>query len=283
MPNSMQKNGRKRGRRKFLKTITLGAGALALPASGAHGDPSQKATVGPAPSKPPAPLPQEPIGYPRTFTGAHRKMLAFPLGGVGAGSVSLGGRGQLTEWWIFNRPDKGNSPEYAFPSIWVDSKKRKPIARVLEARIMPPYEGSSGLGSANVPGLPRLASSRFTGEFPLARIDFEDPELPVTVSLEAFTPFIPLDADESGLPVAVLRYHVANPAASKARVSIAFSIENPVGDQGRANEYRQGSGLAGLLMRNPFLAAKDPLDRVTVFMIPVRKWSDGTADSLDAH
>ena len=259
MPNSMQKNGRKRGRRKFLKTITLGAGALALPASGAHGDASQKATVGPAPSKPPAPLPQEPIGYPRTFTGAHRKMLAFPLGGVGAGSVSLGGRGQLTEWWIFNRPDKGNSPEYAFPSIWVDSKKRKPIARVLEARIMPPYEGSSGLGSANVPGLPRLASSRFTGEFPLARIDFEDPELPVTVSLEAFTPFIPLDADESGLPVAVLRYHVANPAALKARVSIAFSIENPVGDQGRANEYRQGSGLAGLLMRNPFLAAKDPL------------------------
>ena len=255
MSNSIKKNGRKRGRRKFLKTITLGAGALAVPANAARREESPKAS---APSASPAAPTHATIDYPRVFTGALRKMLAFPLGGVGAGSIALGGRGQLEEWWILNRPDKGNSPEYAFPSIWVEGKKRKPIARVLEARFMPPYEGSSGLGSANVPGLPRLASSTFTGEFPLAKVDFDDPDLPVQVSLEAFTPFIPLDADESGLPVAVLRYHVSNPAASKTKVSIAFSIENPVGDQGRANEYRQGHGLEGLLMRNPFLAAKDP-------------------------
>ena len=259
MSNSIKRNGRKRGRRKFLKQITLGAGALALPRNRARGEGAQQAPARPEGAKPPAPSPHEPIDYPRVFTGARRKMLAFPLGGVGAGSISLGGRGQLQEWWIFNRPDKGNSPEYAFPSIWVEGKKRKPIARVLETRFMPPYEGSSGLGSANVPGLPRLASCTFTGEFPLARIDFEDAEFPVKVSLEAFTPFIPLEADDSGLPVAVLRYRVSNPAASKTRVSIAFSIENPVGEQGRANEYRQASGLEGLLMRNPFLGAKDPL------------------------
>ena len=48
-------------------------------------------------------------------------MISFPLGGVGAGSIGLGGRGQLQEWWIFNRPDKGKSPQYAFPAIWVES------------------------------------------------------------------------------------------------------------------------------------------------------------------
>ena len=32
------------------------------------------------------------------------------------------------------------------------------------------------------------------------------------------------------------------------------------------------------LQGSPVLSAKDTLDRVTVFMIPVRKWSDGTAD-----
>ncbi|MEN6606912.1 MAG: GH116 family glycosyl-hydrolase, partial [Bryobacteraceae bacterium] len=106
------------------------------------------------------------------------------------------------------------------------------------------------------PGLPRLESCTFTGDYPLARIDFQDSDLPVSVSLEAFTPFIPRDADESGLPVAVLRYRVFNRAKTKATVSIAYSIDNPVGGTGRTNDYREGT-LPGLFMRNPFLAASD--------------------------
>ena len=42
------------------------------------------------------------IAYPRVFSGRQTKMIAFPLGGVGAGSLSLGGRGQLRDWEIFN-------------------------------------------------------------------------------------------------------------------------------------------------------------------------------------
>ena len=79
------------------------------------------------------------IQYPRVFRGPHLKMISFPLGGVGAGSLGLGGRGQLRDWEIFNRPQRGFSPQYAFPSIWVQSGDAKPIARVLEARILPPY------------------------------------------------------------------------------------------------------------------------------------------------
>ena len=37
------------------------------------------------------------------------------------------------------------------------------------------------------------------------------------------------------------------------------------------------------LQGSPVLSARDTLDRVTVFMIPVRRWSDGTADAVDAH
>ena len=167
--------------------------------------------------------------------GRELKMIAFPLGGVGAGSVSLGGRGQLRDWEIFNRPNKGFSPNYALPSIWVRAGSAKPVARVLEARILPPYEGESGLGSNNAPGLSRLEGAKFTGEYPLARIDFEDRSLPVKVLLEAFSPFIPHEADESGLPVAILRYRVSNPSATPATVSIAFSIDNPMKGQNRAD------------------------------------------------
>jgi non-lysosomal glucosylceramidase len=199
--------------------------------------------------------------YPRVFSGGQLKMIAFPLGGVGAGSISLGGRGQLRDWEIFNKPNKGFSPAYAFPAIWARAGDAKPVTRVLEARILPPYEGQTGLGSNNAPGLSRLESAKFIGEYPLARVDFEDRSLPVKVSLEAFSPFIPHEADESGLPVAVLRYRVTNPGPGKAAVSIAFSIDNPTkGDNRKAdNQTLDSSTLRGLAMRSPELAPEDPM------------------------
>lgn len=257
----------KTGRRTFLKTVTAGAGAISIPGARATGggrppigkrSEAEKASARPA------------LEYPRISTGAQTKMISFPLGGIGAGSLGLGGRGQLRDWEIFNKPQKGNSPQYAFASIWAQQGSNTPVARVLEARIAPPYEGFLGLGFANVPGLPRLESCTFMGEFPLASIAFHDPDLPVEITLEAFTPFIPLDADDSGLPVAILRYRARNSGSAKASAAIALSIENPVGQQrvegvdftgsyGRVNDHMEGKGIAGLLMRNPHLPAEDPL------------------------
>ncbi len=239
-------------RRTFLKQMTLAGAATQADAQ----------TVPSTSQAPPSPTAAEPA-YPRVFTGRRLTALAFPLGGVCAGCISLGGRGQLRDWEIFNRPDKGNAPAYAFPAIWVQAGNREPIARVLESRIQPPFEGSSGLGSNNAPGLTRLASATFTGEFPLARIDFADSALPVKVSLEAFSPFVPHEPDESGLPVAILRYRVTNPGAVSAKVSIAWSIDNPTGHiqpkDTRINEYRTSERLAGIRMTNPELPADHAL------------------------
>jgi non-lysosomal glucosylceramidase len=211
------------------------------------------------------------VGYPRRFRGRQLRMISFPLGGVAAGSLGLGGRGQLVNWEIFNRPNKGYRPPYAFPAIWAQAGDGKAVARVLESRLLPPYEGQDGLGSNNVPGLSRLESATFTGEYPLAHIEFADRLLPVRVELDAFSPFIPQEPDDSGLPVAILRYRATNPGAAVATVGIAFSIENPVNtkedndnarlksDAGRRNEYRSERGIAGLVMSNPALTADDPM------------------------
>jgi uncharacterized protein (DUF608 family) len=154
------------------------------------------------------------------------------------------------------------------------------VARILEARLAPPYEGASGLGTRNAPGLGRLAGASFTGEYPLARIGFRDARLPVKVALEAFTPMIPLDAEESGLPVAVLRYRVANPGAARARVSVAFVLDNPVGTgEARRNEFRDGKDLAGYLLTNPSLAADAPANGS--FALCVRGVGDGRLTHLD--
>jgi non-lysosomal glucosylceramidase len=250
------------GRRGFIKGIVAGVSLPGLPPLAAA---QAQRTVT--------------AEYPRSFSGRQLAMIAFPLGGIGTGSISLGGRGQLRDWEIFNRPDKGRSPSYAFPSIWAKRGNSKPVARVLEARLMPPYAGSSGLGSDNAPGLSRLAGATFTGEFPMAHIAFQDASLPVRVTLEAFSPFIPLDPDASGLPVAVLRYRVHNPGPGAAQVSIAFSIDSPVGGEGRVNEFRaEGAGLQGLFMSNPQLKETDPLHGS--FALSVLESGDGRVSYL---
>jgi len=73
---------------------------------------------------------------PRIFKGRKLREVAFPLGGVGTGTVSLGGRGDLRDWEIFNRPNKGRWLPYTFPAIWAEGEKS--VARVLEARPSPP-------------------------------------------------------------------------------------------------------------------------------------------------
>jgi len=256
-----KRRGKKYARRDFFKKVAAG-GALAPTLSGWA---SSGQAGKPTPTKPSPAVPAEgeatpQIHFARTFTGRNLKMLALPLGGIGTGTISLGGRGQLRDWEIFNRPDKGNTLDYCFPALWVEAQGRKPVARVLEAEIQPPYDvTSSGYGSANVPGLPRLRAATFTGAYPFARVEFRDEKLPVRVRLEAFNPLVPLDVEASGLPVAILRYSLRNAGSAPAKVGVAFSLQNPVGKEGRQSAFREEAGLSGLFMDNPFLAATDPL------------------------
>jgi uncharacterized protein (DUF608 family) len=255
-----KRNGTKYQRREFLKKVAV-SGALAttsesFPAVAKAAKPS-RAQGAPELNAPRAST--YAINYPRVFTGPHLKTIAFPLGGIGTGTISLGGRGQLRDWEIFNRPDKGNSPEYAFAAVWAQADGEKPVARVLESRIGPPYEGSSGLGANNVPGLPRLDDARFTGAYPFAQIDFQDSTLPVIVRLEAFNPLVPLDVEASELPVAILHYALKNSKSVPVKVGLAWSVQNPMGEEGRQATFRQEEGAAGLYMDNPFLPATGPL------------------------
>jgi uncharacterized protein (DUF608 family) len=203
----------------------------------------------------------EEIAFPRVFTGRKLARISCPLGGIGTGGIGLGGRGNLQDWQIFNRPDYGNALEFAFPSLWVKTAGAAAYSAVLERRLLPPYDlHEEGLGSADVPGLPRLAEAKFYGSFPISRIEFEDADCPVHATLEAFSPFQPLDADASGLPCAVLDYKIHNPGASTAEAVIAWSISNPVGGtDSRKNEPHSSAGITGLLMTNPALAADDPI------------------------
>ncbi len=142
----------------------------------------------------------------------------------------------------------------------------------VEARREPPYAASHGLPPAQVWGLARLASARFIGAYPFARVEFTDTQFPLSVSLEAFNPFIPLNDKDSGLPVAVLRYALTNPGKRAASVSIVGSMLNPVGFDGgdhpgsrrhpdfgeNSNEFVTDSPVAGIRMSGSKHPADDP-------------------------
>ena len=131
---------------------------------------------------------------------------AFLLGGIGTGNVSIGARGEFRDWEIFNKPNKGCVLPYSFFAIWVKEEGEAPVTKVLESRISPPYSDSHGLNPGQVAGMPRFEKSQLRGEYPFVWVKLQDKGMPVEVCLEAFTPFIPLNPGDSGIPCAVLIY-----------------------------------------------------------------------------
>jgi len=193
---------------------------------------------------------------------ADAQAVAFPLGGIGTGNVWLGRRGNLCDWEIFNHPGKGMVNPNSFFCLRVQVGNKAPVCRILEGPLPPPYTEAQGYQPFTAVGLPHFRSTRFFGEYPLAQVLFHDPAVPVEVGLEAFTPLIPLDADESGIPCAVLTYAVTNPGRETASISLVGSLMNPIGEihvntlgnivpddigQNR-NTYRQTGGVSGVFL-----------------------------------
>ncbi|MBN2449231.1 MAG: hypothetical protein JXR77_02515 [Lentisphaeria bacterium] len=196
----------------------------------------------------------------RSYRREFLTRIAMPLGGIGTGTVSLGGRGNLLDWEIRNRPNKtGETAEnyglrdYGAPSLFLVCARRLGEARVLravEGVLRPPYEGSHGCQAA-FHGLPRFRRCTFHAAYPLAQVCLEDEDVPLRLRLEAFNPLVPGNADDSGLPVAVLRFVLGNPGDTPVEATVCGSLCNLTAGAERSNRFREGDGMRGL-----FLAAE---------------------------
>ncbi len=209
---------------------------------------------------------------PKSSFDAAATALAFPLGGIGTGNVSLGARGELRDWEIFNSPAKGSILPNTFFALRVQSPGQPPVARVLEGALQPPFNLSHGYHPSQNGGLPRFASSTFRGQYPFAHVDLDDPSVPVHVSLEAFTPLIPLNPEDSGIPCASLTYTLTNRSSEPVAITLVGSLCNPVGGvrfdpfmniahsrKGKTlNQARHESGFRGVYMTADEIAGDDP-------------------------
>ena len=199
--------------------------------------------------------------YDETATAAK-----FLLGGIGTGNISIGSRGNLCDFEIFNKPQKGFNAPYNFFTIRTcsvssetDSDYSQQVqTRVLEAQLQPPYDHSHGFVAWEAGGLPRFTHTEMSAAYPFAQIKFIDEVMPVGVKLEAFTPFIPLNTDDSSLPCAIFTYEVSNLSEHPLMVSLAASMPNltnykecdiwnkPLFRDDGKNTYVNGKGFRGI-------------------------------------
>jgi uncharacterized protein (DUF608 family) len=186
----------------------------------------------------------------------HLAQIALPLGGIGTGTVSLGGRGDLKDWEIMNRPAKGFNPGSPFFAIWLKTADGKTWTRALQGPVERfQYNGPFGVKDATNPGLPCFRDCSFDGGYPFGRVNLADSDLPVAVKIKAFNPLVPADVDASGIPIAVLSYEVTNHAAQDMIVSVCGAIQNFIGNDGtksaaskNKNQFRRGRAVQGIFM-----------------------------------
>lgn len=199
-------------------------------------------------------------GSPHIYTGRSLDEIAFPLGGIGTGSVSLGGWGQLRDWEIMNRPAKGRTMPNAFFCVRVVEPGEAPAVKTLQG----PAGGTHRNGGHSAhrdsgEGLPHFRECVFRGEYPVAEVELSDSDFPVSAKLVAFNPFVPLDAEASGLPMAVLLYTITNHSSTPLKVSVMGNLTNIVGEEeGRVNASRKSDALQGLLLSTRKYAKDHP-------------------------
>ena len=229
-----------------------------------------------------APMPPtRPFNSP--YEGSQLDHLAFPLGGLGAGMFCVEGTGALTHFSLQNRPDVWNSP-VAFAAISIRQPEGPNIARVLEGPVPAwkpffPFDrhwrGSGTGAGTNTFGLPRFNAAKFTARFPFAEIELGDPEVPLACSLTGWSPFLPGNADDSGLPAGALEYKFKNNTAAPIEAVWSFHLRHflarPVLNVPltKVDESQATTGMPG-----GFILRQGPVPEDTTIKTDLAAWTD---------
>jgi len=203
-------------------------------------------------------------GRKEVYRGQELETVAMPIGGVCAGQVYLTGDGRLAEWKIFNQRNfsgygatnyqAGRKPDLSLDqgaALWIESPQGR-MVRTIDQR-----------------GFEEVT---FCGRYPIATVRYRDRGVPVEVELEAFSPFIPLNAEDSALPATILHYTVRNRSSLPLRVTLAGWLENAVNRHSgqelagvRFNEIQTGNGATTVLCRAKSAAVKAARREPVVF------------------
>jgi uncharacterized protein (DUF608 family) len=161
------------------------------------------------------------------YEGENLSRLAFPIGGIGAGMICLEGNGAISHVSVRNHPEVFKEP---FMMAALSVKGLENGAKVLEG----PVPGWKVFGNPNTGngageksyGFPRFEKATFETKFPFGKIKLEDSDIPLDVSINGWSPFIPTDEDNSSLPVGGLEYTFKNTGTETVEACFSYHSEN---------------------------------------------------------
>ncbi|HNT19712.1 MAG TPA: GH116 family glycosyl hydrolase [Saprospiraceae bacterium] len=162
--------------------------------------------------------------YNGAYSGENLNRIAFPIGGIGAGMFCIEGTGAISHLSIRHQPAIFNEPP-VFAGLSVKGKPE--WSRILEGPV-PAWkkfgQRDSGNGSTGATtGLPRYGQAAFTARFPFATINLQDLQVPFRVELTGWSPFIPGDENNSGMPVGAFEYKISNAGTQTHECLFSFN------------------------------------------------------------
>ena len=169
------------------------------------------------------------------FHGQRLNEVRFPLGGIGAGNISLDGGARMVDWEIHNRPNKESYNGFSHIAVKAEREGQVLDARVLNGPLRPPYMGKGlhsfggyGYGPARetMAGVPHFSGVTLTGRFPIAQYDFTG-SFPAKASLTAWSPFEPMNDFDSSLPLTMFEIALTNITDEPTDYAVAFTLCNP--------------------------------------------------------
>ncbi|HVU69412.1 MAG TPA: GH116 family glycosyl hydrolase [Ktedonobacteraceae bacterium] len=217
------------------------------------------------------------------YQGEATRHVALPLGGLGTGQIALGGDGGLRQWQMMNQVNHLAFLPASFFALRVTSPEPPiEVVRILQGRAgLERPGGQTPLVNDDVIPAEQLQLLReiggveqttFTGSYPFARLVYEDEQLPVEVQMEAFSPFVPLDAAASGLPAIYFTFTIRNRTPYFLQGSLGAALQNALGWDGitpingnccplyggNVNRVRQTPAYSALVMENVSLPDDHP-------------------------
>ncbi|BCP52304.1 hypothetical protein K32_09210 [Kaistia sp. 32K] len=190
------------------------------------------------------------------YAGERSRYLAFPLGGIGSGGLSISGSGRLVDWSIRNRPALQGYNGYSHFAIKAERAGELVDARVLNGPydlnpsgapgIRKMFDGfGHGANRQTLVGVPHFKSVDFYGRFPTADLVFTDEQFPGGVRLTALSPFIPHEDRDSSMPVAMFAFEIVNDTADELTYTLAGTLGNHGSNSGR-HTFRQQDGISSM-------------------------------------
>ena len=212
---------------------------------------------------------------PEIYRGAELRYIGMPVGGLFAGTVYLGGDGQLWNWDVFNQHHVGTVPNGSVTFMGDQLNEIGGSNYVEPPRQQSPFGQVFELVTNG--RVVKFGDIAFRGEYPVGKVTYQQADAEVEMSLTAFSPFCPLDVESSSFPATTMTYRVTNVGQTPAEYRLRYRVNHPVLCHSRKlrSDFQletRSTALGGI----EFFAAAKPQNPAARPDIKFEDWSTGT-------